>query len=120
VTIDEFFAGFEDGKGLFVSLNKVVEKLGNVVLRVTKSQIAFARKKAFAWAWTPRRHLMGNSKVAPLVLSIGLRQRDPSPRWKEIVEPHPGRFMHHLELWSAADIDEEVRGWLGTAWEEAG
>ena len=47
------------------------------------------------------------------------RHRDPSPRWKEIVEPAPGRFTHHLELWTAGDMDNEVRDWLQEAWTEA-
>jgi hypothetical protein len=32
------------------------------------------------------------------------------------VEPSPGRFTHHLELRLAADLDDEVCGWLRTAW----
>jgi hypothetical protein len=40
-----------------------------------------------------------------------------SPRWKEIVEPAPGRFTHHLELHSTADVDDEVQSWLQEAWE---
>jgi hypothetical protein len=50
------------------------------------------------------------------VLTLALRRRDPSPRWKEIVEPARGRFTHHLELHSVDDIDQEVRGWLSDAW----
>ena len=42
-----------------------------------------------------------------------------SPRFKEIVEPSEGRFMHHLELFSAEEIDDEVAGWLREAWEYA-
>jgi hypothetical protein len=30
-----------------------------------------------------------------------------------------GRFAHHLELRSDAEIDDEVRTWLHEAWEEA-
>ncbi len=40
--------------------------------------------------------------------------------WTQVVEPAPGRFTHHLELRSPADIDEEVRSWLEEAWTEAG
>lgn len=54
-----------------------------------------------------------------LVLTVGLRRRDDSPRWKEIIEPAPRRFAHHLELHSGADIDNEVRCWLQEAWEGA-
>jgi hypothetical protein len=44
-----------------------------------------------------------------------MRHRDSSPRWTEIVEPTPGRFTHRLELCSAADIDDEVIGWIHEA-----
>lgn len=119
MTVDEFFAGFEDGKEIFSVLRKELENLGETSLRISKSQIAFRRKKAFAWVWTPRRHLKGNRKIAPLVLSLVFARRDPSQRWKEVVEPYPGRFMHHLELWSVDDVDSQVRDWLIQTWERA-
>ena len=117
MTLDEFFTGYEASRPIFEALRETIEELGPVAIRVTKSQVAFNRKKAFAWAWVPDRYLHG--KHAPLVLTLGLRYRDPSPRWKEIVEPHPGRFTHHLELHSAAEIDGEVCSWLRAAWEAA-
>ncbi len=117
MTLDEFFAGYEASRPLFEALRETIEEFGPAEIRVTKSQVAFYRKKAFAWAWIPDRHLHG--KHAPLVLTLGFHYRDSSPRWKEIVEPYPGRFTHHLELYSAADIDDEVCSWLHTAWEAA-
>ncbi len=111
--IDEFFAGHESSRPLFEALRLVVGSLGDVDLRVTKSQIAFAHKRAFAWAWVPARYL--GSGHAPLVLSVALPHPDPSPRWKQVVEPSPGHFMHHLELRSESDIDDEVRAWLQQA-----
>jgi len=84
---------------------------------VTKSQVAFRRRRAFAWAWMPGAYLRGN--YAPLVLTLSFRQREPSPRWKEVVEHYPGRFTHHLELRSTAEIDDEVRAWLQEAWSAA-
>lgn len=45
--------------------------------------------------------------------------RHPSPRWKEIVEPLPGRFVHHIELHSVVDIDDELCRWFQEAWEAA-
>jgi hypothetical protein len=86
-------------------------------MRVSKSQIAFCRSKDFAWVWIPDRYLHG--RPAPLVLSLSFAERNNSPRWKEIVEPYPGRFMHHLELRSEAEIDGEVKGWIREAWEAA-
>jgi hypothetical protein len=110
LTLDEFFIGYGESRPIFDALRDVVEAIGPVELRVSKSQIAFRRRVAFAWAWIPDRYLRG--RHAPLVLSVAFPYRHPSPRWKEIVEPRPGRYMHHLELWSLANIDDEVRQWL--------
>ena len=117
MTLDEYFAGQPDSRLIFDALRSAVDALGPVQIRVTKSQVAFRRQRAFAWAWMPGMYLRG--KHAPLVLTLSLRRRDPSPRWKEIVEPAPGRFTHHLELRSTADIDDEVRSWLQEAWAAA-
>jgi hypothetical protein len=111
--LDEFFVGYDGSRPIFHALRAAIEAIGPVELRVSKSQIAFRRRVAFAWAWIPDKYLRGGH--APLVLSVSLRQRDDSPRWKEIVEPSPGRFMHHLELHSIADVDDEVRDWLAEA-----
>ena len=117
MTLDEFFTGYGSSRSVFEALRHTIEGLGPVEIRVTKSQIAFCRRKAFSWAWIPDRYLHGQH--APLVLTLGFRYRDASPRWKQIVEPYPGRFTHHLELYSPADIDAEIRAWLQAAWEAA-
>lgn len=118
MTLDEYFDGKEESRKLFDTLHDVIQSMGSVEMQVTKSQIAFRRRKAFAWAWMPGKYLHG--RVAPLVLTVAFRDKDSSPRWKEIVEPSPGRFMHHLEFYSTADVDEEVQIWLQTAWSQAG
>jgi hypothetical protein len=117
MTLDDFFAGQEEPRLVFEALRSALDAIGKAELRITKSQVAFRRRRAFAWAWMPGTYLRG--RHAPLVLTISLRRKDPSPRWKEIVEPAPGRFTHHLELRSSADIDDEVRSWLQEAWADA-
>lgn len=119
MTPDEFFDGHDEAKRLYVAVRAVLDDFGEAGLRVTKSQIAFRRRRAFAWVWRPEAHLH-RSGLAPLVLSMSLRRRDDSPRWKEVVEPAPARFMHHLELRDPAEIDEQVRAWLREAWSAAG
>lgn len=116
MTLDEFFDGHDESRRLFDAVARAVGSLGPVDRRVTKSQIAFRRRIGFAWAWMPEQYL---GRGAPLVLSIALRRRDDSPRWKEIAEPYPGRFMHHLELCATEDVDTEVLAWLTEAWEAA-
>ena len=112
--VDQFFAGQAASRQLFDALAARSSTIGPAELRVTKSQIAFRRHVAFAWAWTPARYLRG--WVAPLVLTLSFCHRDASPRWKEIVEPAPGRYTHHLELFAVGDVDGEVRAWLQSAW----
>ena len=113
LTLDEFFKDFEDSRRIFDRLLTMIEESSLVEMRITRSQIALVDKKPFAWAWIPTRYLKGKS--APLVLSVSFPEKDLSPRWKQIVEPAKGRFMHHLELFLPADIDDEVRGWLARA-----
>ena len=111
MTPNVFFEGQEQSRLLFEAIRGTIEALGGVELRVTKSQIAFRWRRAFAWVWMPGQYLRGK-KVAPLVLTISFHHRDPSPRWKEIVEPASGRFTHHLELYATHDVDGEVHCWL--------
>ena len=117
-TLDEFFAGQDASREIFEAVRRAVEASGPVELRVSKSQVSFRRRKALAWVWMPGQYLRG--KTAPLVLTLSSPRRDASPRWKEIAEPSPGRFTHHLELYSVADVDDEVRGWLRDAWAGSG
>lgn len=117
MTLDEFFDGYEPSRAIFNALRKSVDAIGPAEMGVGKSQIAFRRRVAFAWAWVPDRYLRGGH--APLVLSVSLRRHDASPRWKEVVEPSPGRFMHHLELRDVGEIDGEVCQWLAEAYAEA-
>jgi len=118
MTLDEYFAGHGESRHLFDALHARIATLDLVEMKVTKSQVAFRRRKAFAWAWIPGKYLRG--QTAPLVLSVALHRRDSSPRWKEIVEPRPGSFTHHLELYSDPEIDEQVQAWLLEAWQGAG
>ena len=115
--LDDFFAGYAESRGIFDALRRAVDSLGPFEIRVTKSQVAFRRRKAFAWAWVPAKYLHG--RLAPLVLTLSLPRRSSSPRWKEIVEPTMGRYTHHLELHSGGEIDAEVVSWLLEAWQAA-
>ena len=117
-TLDEFFFGQEASLAIYRNLYTAIDVLGPIKVSVTKSQIAFRRRKAFAWAWMPGKYLRG--KTAPLVLTVLLSRKDPSPRWKQVVEPKTGKFMHHLELYTHEDIDSEVLAWLQEAWDAVG
>lgn len=117
--VDDFFRDQPASRQLYEAVARLIDEIGPAERSVTKSQIAFRRIRPFAWVWIPGQYLRGR-QTAPLVLSLVFPQRDPSRRWKEIVEPARGRYMHHLELHSSNDLDAEVRGWLRSAWEQAG
>ena len=116
--VKDFFADFPESRSLFDRLMEQIPESTPFDLRVTKSQIAFYRVRPFAWIWIPQMYL--KRKAAPLVLSIVFPERDLSPRWKEIVEPSRGKFMHHLEIHSPQDIDGQVLNLLLRAWTDAG
>lgn len=113
----EFFQGHGEAHSIYRAIREVVDNLASVETRVSKSQIGFYRKHPFASVWRPVQYLRGERP--PLVLTVFLRRRDMSPRWKQVVEPKRGRFTHHVELRSVADVDHEVRKWLADAWREA-
>ena len=78
ITQDGFFLGYDESRRLFDTLRDAIDAIGPAELQLTKSQIAFRRRKAFAWAWIPGKYLRG--KTAPLVLTLSFRSRDPSAR----------------------------------------
>ncbi len=114
MTVGDFFTGYPESLCLYETLTELIHFINPMEIRITKSQISLWHGRTFAWIWIPEKHL--HRKAAPLVLSIIFYQRDPSPRWKQIVEPTPGRFMHHLEIYTASEMDEQVLAWLQTGW----
>jgi hypothetical protein len=118
ITLEQYFSGCDPlSREIFEAIRTAVGAVGPAEMRVTRSQVAFRRRIGFAYAWMPGQYVHVN--VAPLVLTVDLGRRDPSPRWKQVVEPRPRLFTHHLELRSAGQVDDEVTGWLREAWERA-
>jgi predicted transport protein len=116
-TLDDLFSGRTASRQIFDSLRVALAGIDEAELRVTKSQIAFRRNKAFACVWVPGMYLHGDT--APLVLTVALRRRDSSPRWKEVVEIVKRRYTHHLELRGMNDIDDQILDRLQEAWADA-
>ncbi|MCW5658479.1 MAG: hypothetical protein KIT60_12310 [Burkholderiaceae bacterium] len=117
MTLDEFFGDDLVARRLFDALAKEVARFGSANIRVSKSQVAFRRKKNVAVVWMPGSYLERPS--APLVLTLSFPKRDDSPRWKEVTQISASRFTHHLELHEVKDINAQVKGWLHAAWEAA-
>ena len=116
-TPEEVFSGSPRGLELFHAVEAMLAEPTPPAVRATKSQVAFRERRGFAYLWWPGRYL--DSDV-PAVLSIALPGRIDSARFKEVVNPSPGVWMHHLELHTVDELDREVMDWLREAREAAG
>ena len=116
-TPQRFFRGFPQGLAVFTAVRAAVEEVGDCDLRVTTSQIAFRRRRGFAYVWRPGQYV---TSEIPAVLSIALPREVSSDRFKSVAHPSPQVWMHHLELSDSSQIDDEVRSWLAEAYEKAG
>ncbi|MFC8502298.1 DUF5655 domain-containing protein [Pedococcus sp. NPDC057267] len=114
---EELFAGHPESLEVYRAVRGAVEELGGARERVTRSQVAWARRRGFAYAWRPGQYVRS---TVPLVLSVALPRQLTHPRVKEVAHPSPGTWMHHLELSGAGDVDEEVVDLLRQAAEAAG
>jgi uncharacterized protein DUF5655 len=114
---EDFFAGHPDAHAVFEKVRAVLNQLGPLEVRASKSQVAFRRQRGFAFLWLPGRYL--STPTAEVVLSIALGRHDPSPRFKQVVHPAPTQWMHHLEIRDVDDIDDQVVGWLREAADRA-
>jgi hypothetical protein len=113
---EAFFAGHAESLAVYRAVARTLAGVGDSQVRVTKSQIAFRRRRGFAWVWRPGQYV---SSAVPAVLSVALPRRVESGRVKQVVQPSPRVWMHHLELASPDEVDDEVAGWLREAWAAA-
>jgi hypothetical protein len=115
---EEFFAGHAAALAVYFRVRSILEQLGPVDVRTTRSQVAFRRARGFAYLWLPGQYLA--KPAADVVLSFALGRHEPSPRLKEVAHPSPRHWIHHVEINDADDIDDEVVGWLREAAERSG
>ena len=106
------------GMAVFEKIRAMLETLTPFEVRVSETQVALRRAKGFAYVWLPGRYLA--RPHAPVVLSIALDRKIDSPRFKQVVQPPTGPWMHHLEVQGIEELDDEVAGWLAEAAERAG
>ena len=117
MTPEEHFAGHPVALAAYAAVRTLLDELGGAEVRTTKSQVAFRRRRGFAYLWLPGRYLA--TPASDVVLSVVLGRRDGSRRWKEVVHPSPAQWMHHLEVTDAGQLDDEVAAWLQEAAERA-
>ena len=116
-TLDRFFEGSATAYGIYRAAERMASALGPMEVRVSKSQVSFRRRHGFAFLWRPGTYVKSS---VPVVLSLPLPYELPSPRFKQIVHPSPGIWMHHLELLESSQLDDEVEHWMREAYGAAG
>jgi hypothetical protein len=115
-TPQDLFAGYPDSLAICRRIGQVLPASADVSVTVTKSQVTFRRRKAFAFVWRPGQYI---SSGVPAVLSISLPYEITSDRCKEIAHPAPAVWMHHIEIRDVGEVDDQVGGWLANAYEAA-
>lgn len=119
VTPEEFLAGTDSGIAVFRWAQSVLAAGGfDFTVSTSKSQVAFRRRRGFAYLWLPGRYLRRPN--VDVVLSLALSRELTSGRFKEITRSAPTIWMHHLEIHSLDELDDEIAAWLREAAEAAG
>lgn len=116
-TLEQLFAKRPAALSLFHVIYHFVGSLCPVTMEVLKTQVSFGAKTKFAWVWLPQIWIRKQPEDS-IVLTFALRRRIADVRVKQVAEPRPGRFMHHVVIRWEADLDGEVRGWLREAYDE--
>ncbi|MBW9092179.1 hypothetical protein JNB62_00615 [Microbacterium jejuense] len=101
---------------MYEAVAGAIADLGAAEIAVSKSQIAFRRRRGFAFVWRPGQYVTSD---VPAVVSFRLAERLQSPRIKEVAHPSKNVWMHHIELRRPDEVDGELRRWLAAAYENA-
>jgi hypothetical protein len=115
---EHLFAHEPGAYDAYLAVRALLETFGPFETRTARSQVAFRRRRGFAFLWLPV--AWARRPGVLVVLSIALRHHVDSARWKQVAHPARTTWMHHLEVNAVTDLDAEVDGWLRQAYAEAG
>ncbi len=103
-TIEDLFAGSDAHVlKLFKKFSRMVRSCGPVRMIPQKTRVVFQVRVRFAGCYPRKSHLL---------CAIALPQRSDSPRFTKI-EGYTKHFVgHQFPVYSEADLDDEVQGWL--------
>ena len=111
-----FFEDHLEALPLYEAFEAQVERLGEVNIRVQKTQVTFSNRRNFAVvSFLPARKAKDRPKTY-ITITFGLGRRVDSPRIDIATEPYPGRWTHHVLISSTEDIDGELMGWIREAY----
>lgn len=110
-----FFEGRPTALSLYQGLAvRLLAQLPDVRIKISKTQISFYGRYLFGAASLPKR-----KKEDHLVVTFGLGYQKESPRVFSSTEAARNRWTHHVAVHTAAELDDELFGWLREAYEFA-
>lgn len=115
-TILRFFVAMPDALPLYEAFaGRLLAAFPDTRVTVHKTQITFANRYGFAFVSLPIRRVKGWPKVC-IIVTFGLGRREDDPRIMQAVEPYPGRWTHHVIVEDAAQVDDQLMGWIAEAY----
>jgi len=97
----------EEVRDIYETFLKAIKRCGPVTVLPEKTRIAFQVRMSFAQLTTRSKWVDGH---------VVLARRFEQPRFRKIETISPRNHVHHFRLMSAAEVDEEVEGWLKEAY----
>ena len=94
---------------------RIFAEIDNVTVKVQKTQVSFSNKHNFAFvSFLPARRAKERPETY-ITVTFGLHYKKGSPRIDAASEPYPNRWIHHMLIASAEEIDDELMGWIKEA-----
>ena len=111
-----FFDKMPGALPLYEELERRIKaELGEVRIKVQKTQISFYNKRMFACVSFAK---LRNAETRPkeyIVVIFGLGRHEISPRIDAASEPYPNRWTHHMLISQVDEVDDELLGWIKEA-----
>ena len=108
-TVDDFFTDHAGLRPLFDAYVAFVETIGPFTVEVVRTRISFVTRARFAGVVRLRRDA--------LVAGFWLKREVRSDRFTKVEHIERRDWVYQLLLRSAADLDDELHGWLREAYE---
>lgn len=111
-----FFSEHMDALPLYQRLEALIlEQIPDVRIKVSKTQIGFFNKRGFAFvSFNPCRRAKDRPETW-VTVTFGLAFRVDDPRIDVATEPYPNRWIHHVTVSRAEDVDGQLLGWIREA-----
>lgn len=111
-----FFENHEAAFPLYEKLEDAIrEAIGDVRIKIQKSQISFYNRHMFACVSFARVRKKSDCPKDYIVVTFGLSYKKESPRIDVATEPYPNRWTHHVLVSTPEEIDEQLMGWITEA-----